>query len=110
MDKEQARQRLLSRRAELDEEGRASAQSRAPVDLDQDSVGRLSRMDAMQVQAMALATERRRIAERARIEVALKRIETDEWGWCISCGEEIAAARLGHDPSVAQCVGCAAGA
>lgn len=107
MDEEQARTRLLARRAELDEEDRISAEARAPVTLEQDSVGRLSRMDAMQVQAMALAAEQRRKAERARIEAALRRIGEGEWGWCLTCGEQIAEARLEHDPSVAQCVGCA---
>ncbi|MEZ5736166.1 MAG: TraR/DksA C4-type zinc finger protein [Novosphingobium sp.] len=107
MDAPEAKSRLLARRAELDEEDRISAESRAPVTLEQDSVGRLSRMDAMQVQAMALAAEKRRQAERSRIEAALRRIEDDEWGWCVTCGEEIATARLEHDPSVAQCVGCA---
>jgi DnaK suppressor protein len=102
-----ARTRLLARRAELEEEDRLSAEARAPVALDQDSVGRLSRIDAMQVQSMALAAERRRQAERARIEAALQRIRDGEWGWCVTCGEEIAPARLEHDPSVSQCVACA---
>ena len=107
MDALEARSRLLARRAELDEEDRISADARAPVALDQDSVGRLSRMDAMQVQSMALAAEKRRKGERARIEAALQRIADEEWGWCVTCGEEIAPARLDHDPSVAQCVACA---
>lgn len=106
MDQAAARARLLSRRAELDEEDRISAADREPVKLDQDSVGRLSRIDAMQVQAMALAAERRRQAERARIEAALKRLEEGEWGYCLACGEEIAPARLEHDPSVTRCVQC----
>jgi len=109
MDALEARSRLLARRAELDEEDRISADARAPVALDQDSVGRLSRMDAMQVQSMALAAERRRQGERARIEAALQRIADEEWGWCVTCGEEIAPGRLDHDPSVAQCVACASG-
>ena len=109
MDALEARSRLLARRAELDEEDRISAEARAPVALDQDSVGRLSRMDAMQVQSMALAAERRRQAERARIETALQRIADEEWGWCVTCGEEIAPGRLDHDPSVAQCLACASG-
>lgn len=107
MDEAIARERLLRRRQELDEEDRISAADRAPVTLDQDSVGRLSRMDAMQVQAMALAAERRRQAERQRIEAALKRLEDGEWGYCLACGDEIAPARLEHDPSVAQCIQCA---
>ncbi|MCB2076010.1 MAG: TraR/DksA C4-type zinc finger protein [Novosphingobium sp.] len=107
MDESEARSRLLARQAELDEEDRISAEARAPVTLEQDSVGRLSRMDALQVQAMALAAEKRRKAERLRIQAALQRIEQDEWGWCLTCGEEIAGTRLEHDPSVTQCVSCA---
>ena len=109
MTGEEARAALLARRAQLEEDDRISAEGRAPVTLQQDSVGRLSRMDAMQVQAMALAAEKRRRAERARIDAALARIEEGEWGWCVACGEAIAEARLRHDPSVPRCVGCAGG-
>ncbi len=107
MTEDEARKALLAREAELAEEDRISGESRAPVTLQQDSVGRLSRMDAMQQQAMAQAQERRRKAERARIKAALERLDQGEWGYCMQCGEEIAQARLSHDPSVARCVGCA---
>src|SRR3990170_5527264 len=100
MDEATARERLLRRRTELLEEDRISEADRAPVTLDQDSVGRLSRIDAMQVQAMALAAERRRAAERQRIDAALKRLDEGEFGYCLSCGEEIAPARLENDPSI----------
>jgi len=107
MTEEEARKQLLGRQAELDEEDAISADSRDPVALQQDSVGRLSRMDAMQQQAMAQATQKRRDAEKQRIRAALVRLDEGEWGWCLTCGEEIAQARLRHDPSVGQCVGCA---
>ena len=107
MTEDEAKSQLKARRAELDEEDRISAESRGPVTLQQDSVGRLSRMDAMQQQAMALASEKRRKAERARIVAALARIEEGEWGYCLICGEEIAEKRLRHNPSASQCVGCA---
>lgn len=107
MDEAAARERLLRRREELDEEDMISAGDRAPVILDQDSVGRLSRIDAMQVQAMALAAERRRQVERQRIEAALTRLDEGEWGFCLACGKEIAPARLEHDPSVTRCIECA---
>lgn len=110
MDEEQARARLLARLAELEEDARISTEARAPVTLQQDSVGRLSRMDALQQQAMAQATQRRRIAEQRRIRAALVRLDESEWGWCLSCGEQITEARLAHDPSVAQCVACASSA
>lgn len=107
MPEEEARARLLARRAELDCEDAANADARATVELQQDSVGRLSRMDAMQQQAMAQATQARRKAERARIEAALRRLDEGEWGWCSACGEEIAQGRLAHDPSVTLCLACA---
>ena len=106
MTEDEVRSALMARLAQLDEEDRISAEGREPVTLQQDSVGRLSRMDAMQVQAMALAAERRRAAERQRIDAALGRIEEGEWGYCLRCGEEIAEKRLQHDPSVPRCVGC----
>ena len=107
MTPEEAKMRLQARLAELDAEDAANADARETVELQQDSVGRLSRMDAMQQQAMAQATARRRVAERARIAAALLRIDEGEWGWCVSCGEEIARRRLEHDPGVATCLSCA---
>lgn len=109
MIEEEARTALLARQAELVEEDRISDEARAPVTLQQDSVGRLSRMDAMQQQAMAQAQERRRSTERKRIAAALERLDAGEWGYCVRCGDEIAEARLRHDPSVPVCVGCAGG-
>lgn len=80
---------------------------RAPVTLDQESVGRLSRVDAMQMQAMALAQARRRRSERTAINAALARIDEGEFGFCVKCGDEIAEPRLLHNPSVATCIECA---
>lgn len=95
---------LLRRRAEFDEQDRLSEGDRAPVALDQESVGRLSRIDAMQVQAMALAQERRRIGERVAIAAALQRIEAGEFGYCAECGDAIAEARLRNSPTVVKCL------
>lgn len=107
MTPEAARERLLAERADLDRLSAASADGRRPVELDQASVGRLSRIDAMQGQAMAQATEQRRAQRRSRIDAALRRIEGGEFGWCIACGEAIAPARLNLDPAVPTCIGCA---
>ncbi|MGF1503301.1 MAG: TraR/DksA family transcriptional regulator [Paracoccaceae bacterium] len=103
------RDRLEAMLAALTEEDRATAVDRAPVELDQTSVGRLSRMDALQVQAMAEAQSRRRVAEKARIRAALARMSEDEFGWCQDCGEAIGTARLELDPAAPFCVDCARG-
>lgn len=107
LDLARIHQNLLARREELLAEDRMSQADRAPVTLDQDSVGRLSRIDAMQVQAMALAQARRRQSERSAIDAALRRIDEDEFGYCLKCGDDIARARLEHNPSVATCIACA---
>ena len=107
VDEKTATKRLQDKQAELEATTASSAESRKPVELDQQSVGRLSRMDALQVQAMANETERRRQTELKRIEAALQRIDEDEYGWCMVCGEEIAAKRLELDPAASQCIDCA---
>lgn len=98
---------LQARLAELDSLEAANEEDRAVVVLDQQSVGRLSRMDALQNQAMAQETQRRRSQERARIAVALQRIVEDEYGWCAECGEAIAPKRLDVDPMAVMCAKCA---
>jgi len=80
--------------------------STATVMLDQSSVGRLSRMDALQGQQMALEAERRRKQELLQIKAALVRLENDEFGYCATCGEEIAAGRLAINPIALHCVKC----
>ena len=83
-----------------------SKQSRAPVTLDQQSVGRLSRMDAMQQQSMDLAKEERRAQRLAILTEALRRMDDGEFGYCLKCGEDIPPARLDVDPAVTLCVDC----
>lgn len=80
---------------------------RAPVALDQQSVGRVSRIDALQGQAMAAASDRRRTIMIARLRRTLARMEEGEFGLCTGCGERIADGRLDADPSSHTCVNCA---
>lgn len=101
---------LVARLRELSGASESTAESRRAVTLDQSSVGRLSRADALQVQAMALATEDRRRAEARRIEAAIRRIDEGEYGDCVSCGEPIAPQRLAADPVTPTCIDCASGA
>lgn len=79
------------------------------VELDQTRVGRLSRMDALQNQAMALEAERRRRLELQRIDASLKRLEAGDYGYCVACGERIPVRRLELDPTLPTCVACASG-
>jgi DnaK suppressor protein len=102
-----SRERLLKLRAELQAAAESGDESAAIVELDQSKVGRLSRMDAMQAQAMAQAAVGRREQMLRRIEAALIRIDNDEYGVCQECDEPINPKRLEFDPTVTQCIDCA---
>ncbi|MEM7404549.1 MAG: TraR/DksA C4-type zinc finger protein [Pseudomonadota bacterium] len=101
------RRRLVARKADLAAVADTAADAGATVELDQTRVGRLSRMDALQAQAMARESNRRREVELKRIDSALARLDAGDYGFCLRCDEPIAAARLEFDPSVPLCVRCA---
>lgn len=77
------------------------------VELDQSRVGRLSRMDALQAQAMSVEGQRRRGVAIKQITAALMRLSEGDFGYCLECGEVIAIERLRVDPSTPLCIGCA---
>jgi len=112
--------RLRDMRNEIIDTLQSISDAAQPVELDQNKVGRLSRMDAMQSQKMAQASEHRQRENLRLIEYALKRIEqydvaeavTDsglsEYGRCLECDEWIAIERLQADPMTQFCITCAA--
>lgn len=101
------RERLLQEKSEIEAFESDAVEATQPVALDQNSVGRLSRMDAMQAQEMAQETSRRRQQQLVMIVGALRRIEDGEFGSCFVCGEEIDPRRLAVDPTATHCVACA---
>ena len=108
MRQDEARDTLLKLRAELEAAGDNAAGSAAIVELDPSKVGRLSRMDAMQAQAMAKASGHRRDATLRRIAAALRRLDNGEYGICLNCDAPINPKRLEFDPTVLLCIDCAA--
>lgn len=98
---------LTALQESLEGQKKDAGQSADTVVLDQSCVGRVSRMDALQGQAMSQEAQRRRSVELVRIKQALKRIDDQEFGYCLSCGEEILRARLEIDPAATQCLSCA---
>jgi DnaK suppressor protein len=107
MNKETYKTSLLALKQSLLRAQETGDQAEETVELDQTRVGRLSRMDAMQAQAMSKETGRRRRQKLLQIDAALRRIEDDDFGDCQECGDEIAPARLGVDPAVLLCIRCA---
>ncbi|MEN8169112.1 MAG: TraR/DksA family transcriptional regulator [Pseudomonadota bacterium] len=101
------RQLLQQRRDDLQALAETSQQASATVELDQSKVGRLSRMDALQAQAMSQETERRHQLELVQIGAALRRIESGDYGYCLECDEPIAEERLAFNPATPLCIHCA---
>jgi len=101
------KKKLLQMQCELRDLNEVSHSASQPVKLDQSAVGRLSRMDAMQAQAMSLEAKRRREIQMQRILGALQRIEQDEFGYCLKCDEAINPKRLDFDLTAFLCITCA---
>ena len=107
IDTASIKKRLIEQRDALLEVSESSKESANTVELDQTRVGRISRMDALQAQAMAKESNRRRQLALQRIDSALKRIEADDYGYCAVCDEQIMVDRLEADPAALLCIGCA---
>ena len=106
-DQEIFRQQLLKMQKDLLEVEISAQDAASIVTLDQSKVGRLSRMDALQGQAMSQEMNRRRQIEQNKILAALQRIDQGMYGYCAHCEEEIAVKRLQFDPSAPLCIDCA---
>ena len=98
---------LQKQKAELLTAGETGQQAEEVVELDQARVGRLSRMDALQAQAMSLETGRRRRQHLLDIDAALERLNVSDFGDCFECGETINPKRLAADPTATLCIQCA---
>lgn len=107
LDAHKVKTRLIAMKEDIVALSSGARDDRRPIELDQQSVGRLSRQDSLQVQAMAKAADARRALELRRIEAALARLEEGEYGYCVECGEDIASERLKTDPAAPRCAACA---
>lgn len=96
---------LLRLKTQLAEGLAQSAGSVQPVDLEQ-SIGRLTRMDAMQNQMLAKASQAETGLRLQRVEAALLRFGNGSYGWCADCGEPIGYRRLKARPEAPFCVSC----
>lgn len=82
-----------------------SAQTQ-PVLLDQQAVGRVSRIDAIQQQQMAKAGQQQTEQQLIAVKAALRRMDDDDYGFCEACGQIIVLARLEIKPEAQYCIGC----
>jgi len=104
---EHFRELLTRRHAELLELSARLAEDASTVEADQQRLGRLSRVDALQNQAMSQETLRLRHEELAKVSSALTRIDEGDYGFCLRCAKSVAQGRLEVDPSATLCIDCA---
>ncbi len=106
-DNQHFKQALLELRSDLLAVEQSGQEATQTVELDQTTIGRVSRMDALQGQAMAKESQQRRTIQLQRIEASLQRLEKGIFGLCLRCGEEINVKRLEFDPTASLCIVCA---
>ena len=106
MDLEKRRRELEARREELrDRVARVATHTQhreepLPPDFAEQAV-------ELENQGVLVAIDSELNAELRSVEVALRRIDADEYLYCESCGDEIGEPRLNALPSVALCIECA---
>ncbi len=105
----QIRDELLRALTKLERSLTISGASDRARDLEQDTVGRLSRIDALQNQGLTKSLAAREQAQLAQLVDALRRIEDGTYGTCAACGGPIPYARLQVFPETRACQACATG-
>ena len=97
---------LISLEAQLEEQLQQAESAAAPVQLDQTLLGRVSRMDAMQQQSVAVSTRQHAQITLKKVRVALQAYEQGDYGYCRRCDEPIGFGRLQAQPESSLCLGC----
>ena len=103
---EELRSLLQSKKSKLEQQLLDAESATGVVTLDQSSVGRVSRMDAMQQQSMAVSTRAKAEASLRKTLKALHRMDADDFGYCGQCDEPIQFKRLKVQPEASHCLKC----
>jgi len=102
----EVRSLLQSNKTKLEQQLLDAKSATSVVRLDQSSVGRLSRMDAMQQQSMAVSTRVKAQASLRKTLKALHRMDSEDFGYCDQCDEPIQFKRLKVQPQASHCLKC----
>jgi DnaK suppressor protein len=103
----QLRDELERSLSKLERSMRANGAAARPRDLEQDTVGRLSRVEALQSQGLTKTLAAREQVQLEQIVSALRRLEEGTYGACNGCGVPIPMERLMIYPETLACSTCA---
>lgn len=91
---------------QLEEEIAHLEESTAPI-APENSIGRISRMDAINNKSVVEASLRNRKKKLSRLQLSLSKVYKPGFGLCISCKRTINPKRLMLMPQSDKCVNCA---
>ncbi len=104
-ERKQIRGAIVAQMAEIRDTLGAHEESSRPVEPD-NAIGRLTRMEAINAKHISEATLDNARARLARLENTMKRLDTDDYGICSMCDEDIPFKRLMLVPDSTRCVPC----
>ncbi len=105
-NKQSLKSLLVQMHRDLEEQLSLSEAAIGIVTLDQTTIGRITRMDAMQQQSMAAFTREKAALRLRKVTLALHNMDHDEYGYCKKCDELIALPRLLAQPEANLCLSC----
>ncbi|MDX1693677.1 MAG: TraR/DksA family transcriptional regulator [Ketobacteraceae bacterium] len=97
---------LTALEAELRQSLKDSKSDSDPVKLDQQLMGRVSRIDAIQQQSMASASRAKQEMLLRKVVQALRLIDEGDYGYCRQCDAPIGYQRLRIKPEATLCIKC----
>lgn len=100
--KKQIKQMIKNLRQEIEE-----MQSHAAPVTPENSIGRISRMDAINNKSVVEASLRNRTKKLSKLQLALSKIDDADFGICSHCKKTIQSKRLMLMPQSDRCVSCA---
>ncbi|MFT4815857.1 MAG: DnaK suppressor protein [Pseudohongiellaceae bacterium] len=103
---QELRSLLQANKTKLEQQLLDAESATGVVTLDQSTVGRVSRVDAMQQQSMAVSTRAKAESTLRKVLIALKRIDREDFGYCGQCDEPIQFNRLKVQPQASHCLKC----
>ncbi len=97
---------LLSLEIDLENQLLINKDSADIITLDQTLLGRISRVDAIQQQEMAISTRQKMQLKLHKVKVALTALGRRNYGYCRKCEELIGFPRLKAQPETNLCIAC----
>lgn len=104
-EQEQFRPQIEARIAELNASLASTKEDTKAISPDK-AIGRLSRLDSMQMQQMAVGMQSRMREEIKQLKEALQRIDRGRFGICELCRKDIPLERLEFQLDATICVDC----